>query len=100
MNGDVGVKSKAAMNKVKQVATAAATSVTNPITNGNKKRRKGQDLKPIITGEKENGSSSGSASGSGSGGGTGGAPQTPAGTTTTSAAGAAAAGQKSAQRYF
>lgn len=81
MNGDVGVK-KAAMNKVKQVATAAATAAaTNPITNGNKKRRKGQDLKPIMTGEKENGSTNGSA------------PQTPATTD-------AAAGQKSAQRYF
>ncbi|KAH0605992.1 uncharacterized protein H6S33_004449 [Morchella sextelata] len=78
MNGDVGVK-KAAMNKVKQVATAAATAATtNPITNGNKKRRKGQDLKPIMTGEKETGSTNGSA------------PQTPATTD-------AAAGQKSAQ---
>lgn len=92
MNGDVvGVK-KAAMNKVKQVASAA-TAAANPLTNGNKKRRKGQDLKPIITGEKENGSS---------GGETGGAPQTPAiTTTTTTPAGAAATkGQKSAQRYF
>lgn len=37
---------KAAINKAKQVATAA-----NNATNGNggKKRRKGQDLKPIIT---------------------------------------------------
>lgn len=109
MNGDVGVK-KAAMNKVKQVASAAATSVANPITNGNKKRRKGQDLKPIITGEKENGDSGGIAGGGtgsgGNGGGNsnGGAPQTPATTTSTtsnnSVAGVATAGQKNAQRYF
>lgn len=39
---------KAAINKAKQVANAA-----NNATNGNggKKRRKGQDLKPIITTE-------------------------------------------------
>ncbi|KAG0638802.1 kinase-like domain-containing protein [Tuber brumale] len=54
MNGDVGVK-KAAMNKVKQVANVATGS--GAIANGNKKRRKGQDLKPIITGEQQNGSS-------------------------------------------
>ena len=51
MNGDVGVK-KAAINKVKQVANAAAGAAT---ANGNKKRRKGQDLKPIITGDQQNG---------------------------------------------
>ena len=36
---------KAAINKVKQAASAAANG------NGGKKRRKGQDLKPIITTE-------------------------------------------------
>ncbi|KAI9805386.1 MAG: serine/threonine protein kinase, CMGC group [Phylliscum demangeonii] len=41
MNGDT-IK-KAAINKAKQVASAAANG------NGGKKRRKGQDLKPIIT---------------------------------------------------
>ena len=40
MNGDT-IK-KAAINKAKQVASAANG-------NGGKKRRKGQDLKPIIT---------------------------------------------------
>ena len=40
MNGEM-VK-KAAINKVKSVASAAST-------NGQKKRRKGGDLKPIIT---------------------------------------------------
>lgn len=46
MNGN-DIK-KAAINKAKQVAIAA-----NNATNGNggKKRRKGQDLKPIITTE-------------------------------------------------
>lgn len=46
MNGN-DIK-KAAINKAKQVASAA-----NNATNGNagKKRRKGQDLKPIITTE-------------------------------------------------
>ncbi len=46
MNGDT-IK-KAAINKAKQVANAA---------NGNngKKRRKGQDLKPIITMENQDG---------------------------------------------
>lgn len=41
---------KAAINKAKQVASAA-----NNATNGNggKKRRKGQDLKPIITTESQ-----------------------------------------------
>ena len=45
MNGAGDIK-KAAINKAKQVATAA-----NPTTNANggKKRRKGTDLKPIIT---------------------------------------------------
>lgn len=38
---------KAAFNKAKQVAHAAAAN-----GNGGKKRRKGQDLKPIITTEK------------------------------------------------
>jgi serine/threonine-protein kinase SRPK3 len=42
MNGE-GIK-KAAMNKVKQAANAANG-------NGGKKRRKGTDLKPIITTE-------------------------------------------------
>lgn len=42
MNGEQ-VK-KAAINKVKAVASAAS-----PTANGQKKRRKGQDLKPIIT---------------------------------------------------
>ena len=46
MNG--GDIKKAAINKAKQVATAA-----NPNSNANagKKRRKGTDLKPIITTE-------------------------------------------------
>ena len=46
MNG--GDIKKAAINKAKQVANAA-----NPAANGNggKKRRKGGDLKPIITNE-------------------------------------------------
>ena len=44
MNG--GDIKKAAINKAKQVATAA-NNATN--SNGGKKRRKGQDLKPIIT---------------------------------------------------
>lgn len=44
MNGDT-IK-KAAINKAKQVAGAANG-------NGGKKRRKGQDLKPIITMEKQ-----------------------------------------------
>jgi len=37
---------KAAINKAKQVANAANS-------NGGKKRRKGQDLKPIITSENQ-----------------------------------------------
>ena len=37
---------KAAINKAKQVATAANNAANG---NGGKKRRKGQDLKPIIT---------------------------------------------------
>ncbi len=41
MNGDT-IK-KAAINKAKQVANAAANG------NSGKKRRKGQDLKPIVT---------------------------------------------------
>lgn len=44
MNGEQ-VK-KAAINKIKAVASAAS-----PSANGQKKRRKGQDLKPIITNE-------------------------------------------------
>ena len=44
MNG--GDIKKAAINKAKQVATAANNAANN---NGGKKRRKGQDLKPIIT---------------------------------------------------
>ena len=44
MNGDT-IK-KAAISKAKQVANAANG-------NGGKKRRKGQDLKPIITMEKQ-----------------------------------------------
>ncbi|KAL7269012.1 serine/threonine protein kinase, CMGC [Rhizina undulata] len=63
MNGDIGVK-KAAINKVKQVANAAAGAAS---TNGNKKRRKGQDLKPIITGERQNGSSPTTSSATNSG---------------------------------
>ena len=46
MNG--GDIKKAAINKAKQVATAA-NSATN--ANAGKKRRKGTDLKPIITTE-------------------------------------------------
>lgn len=42
---------KAAINKAKQVATAA-NNATNG-NNGGKKRRKGQDLKPIITTEEQ-----------------------------------------------
>jgi serine/threonine-protein kinase SRPK3 len=48
---------KAAINKAKSVAQAASSN------NGNKKRRKGQDLKPIITTEKE-GSQNASPAGS------------------------------------
>lgn len=59
MNGDVGTKN-AAVNKVKQVASAATSAATSAASatataaaaaanGGNKKRRK--DLKPIITGE-------------------------------------------------
>ncbi|KAF8473121.1 putative serine protein kinase Sky1 [Kalaharituber pfeilii] len=51
MNGEQ-VK-KAAINKVKAVASAASLSA-----NGQKKRRKGQDLKPIITSDSTNGSGS------------------------------------------
>ena len=46
MNG--GDIKKAAINKAKQVATAANNAANG---NGGKKRRKGQDLKPIITTE-------------------------------------------------
>jgi serine/threonine-protein kinase SRPK3 len=53
---------KAAINKAKSVAQAASSS------NGSKKRRKGQDLKPIITTEK---AGSQKASPGGSGGSTG-----------------------------
>lgn len=59
MNGDSGVKKAA--NKVKQVA-ASAGAATAAAANGNKKRRK--DLKPIITGEAQTGTSQGSASSS------------------------------------
>lgn len=44
MNGADSIK-KAAINKAKQ-------AVNNVNSNGGKKRRKGQDLKPIITTEK------------------------------------------------
>ncbi len=47
MNGN-DIK-KAAINKAKQVATAANNAANG--NNGGKKRRKGQDLKPIITTE-------------------------------------------------
>ena len=46
MNG--GDIKKAAINKAKQVATAANNAANG---NGGKKRRKGTDLKPIITTE-------------------------------------------------
>lgn len=46
MNG--GDIKKAAINKAKQVASAANNAANG---NGGKKRRKGQDLKPIITTE-------------------------------------------------
>lgn len=46
MNGN-DIK-KAAINKAKQVASAANNAANG---NGGKKRRKGQDLKPIITTE-------------------------------------------------
>lgn len=46
MNG--GDIKKAAINKAKQVANAANNAANG---NGGKKRRKGQDLKPIITTE-------------------------------------------------
>ncbi|KAI9732625.1 MAG: serine/threonine protein kinase, CMGC group [Cirrosporium novae-zelandiae] len=57
MNG--GDIKKAAINKAKQVATAA-NHAANHATNGNnqKKRRKGQDLKPIITTEGQQNNSS------------------------------------------
>jgi serine/threonine-protein kinase SRPK3 len=45
MNGATDIK-KAVVNKTKQVTQAAAQN-----GNGGKKRRKGQDLKPIITTE-------------------------------------------------
>lgn len=48
---------KAAINKAKQVAQAANS-------NGGKKRRKGQDLKPIITAENQGGAQNASPSGS------------------------------------
>lgn len=47
MNGN-DIK-KAALSKAKQVATAANNAANG--SNGGKKRRKGQDLKPIITTE-------------------------------------------------
>ncbi len=46
MNG--GDIKKAAINEAKQVANAANNAANG---NGGKKRRKGQDLKPIITTE-------------------------------------------------
>jgi serine/threonine-protein kinase SRPK3 len=48
---------KAAINKAKQVAQAANG-------NGGKKRRKGQDLKPIITTEQQGSSQNASSPGS------------------------------------
>ena len=54
MNG--GDIKKAALNKAKQVASAANNAANG---NGGKKRRKGGDLKPIITTE---GQQSGDAS--------------------------------------
>ena len=53
MNGN-DIK-KAAINKAKQVATAANNAANG---NGGKKRRKGQDLKPIITTEDQQGPNS------------------------------------------
>jgi hypothetical protein len=50
---------KAAINKAKQVAQAANG-------NGGKKRRKGQDLKPIITTEQQQGSQNASPASTGS----------------------------------
>lgn len=48
MNG--GDLKKAAINQAKKVATSAATAASNAANgNGQKKRRKGTDLKPIIT---------------------------------------------------
>ena len=48
MNGG-DIKQKA-INQAKKVATSAATAASNAAsTNGQKKRRKGGDLKPIIT---------------------------------------------------
>jgi len=47
---------KAAIQKAKQVANAAANG------NGQKKRRKGTDLKPIITNESQQTSDSGAVS--------------------------------------
>jgi len=46
MNGATDIKKAAINNKAKQAAQAAAQN-----GNGGKKRRKGQDLKPIITTE-------------------------------------------------
>ena len=48
MNGADSIK-KAAINKAKQVAGASTSSSSN----GQKKRRKGQDLKPIITSDSQ-----------------------------------------------
>ncbi|KAL9608928.1 MAG: hypothetical protein Q9167_006268 [Letrouitia subvulpina] len=50
---------KAAINKAKQVATAANNAANG---NGGKKRRKGQDLKPIITTEDQQSAGSSPAS--------------------------------------
>ncbi|KAF1814767.1 serine/threonine-protein kinase SRPK2 [Eremomyces bilateralis CBS 781.70] len=44
---------KAALNKAKQLAHGTTTSGASANGNGNKKRRKGQDLKPIITAERK-----------------------------------------------
>lgn len=52
---------KAAINKAKQVAQAAQAANGN----GGKKRRKGQDLKPIITTEQAKGSQDNSPASSG-----------------------------------
>lgn len=53
MNGN-DIK-KAAISKAKQVASAANNAANG---NGGKKRRKGQDLKPIITTEDQPGANS------------------------------------------
>lgn len=55
MNGN-DIK-KAAINKAKQIATGANNAANG--SNGGKKRRKGQDLKPIITTEDQQGATDG-----------------------------------------